>query len=322
MNDICKIKWGEVMNLSYLRYVSEVEKTGSITRAAQNLYMGQPNLSRAIKDLEQEIGITIFKRTARGVETTRKGAEFLSYANTILSQIDELESLYSPKTDRALRLNLSVPRATYISVAFTEFITGLDPKEQMDIRFKETNSMAAANDVSGGESDLGVIRIQNLYEPYFVSYLKDLKLQYESLWEFTMTLLMSKEHPLAALGDVPYHKLGGYTEIVHGDYQVPSLSFSEIAHGAGLDCAERRIYVYERGSQFDLLQRVPGTFMWVSHIPEDVLEKNGLVLRPCSLSKLVNKDLLIWRKGHVFTPLENQFIKKLRQACEIQKSLI
>lgn len=192
------------------------------------------------------------------METTRKGAEFLSYANTILSQIDELESLYSPKTDRALRLNLSVPRATYISVAFTEFITGLDPKEQMDIRFKETNSMAAANDVSGGESDLGVIRIQNLYEPYFVSYLKDLKLQYESLWEFTMTLLMSKEHPLAALGDVPYHKLGGYTEIVHGDYQVPSLSFSEIAHGAGLDCAERRIYVYERGSQFDLLQRVPG----------------------------------------------------------------
>ena len=62
------------MNTQYLRYAVEVEKTGSITRAAQNLYMGQPNLSKAIRQLEQDIGITIFNRTAKGVEVTRKGA--------------------------------------------------------------------------------------------------------------------------------------------------------------------------------------------------------------------------------------------------------
>ena len=79
------------MNTQHMKYVVEVEKTGSITKAAHNLYMGQPNLSKAIKELENELGIAIFRRTAKGVEPTRKGAEFLTYAKTILAQIDELE---------------------------------------------------------------------------------------------------------------------------------------------------------------------------------------------------------------------------------------
>ena len=88
------------MNFSHIKYVVEVENTGSITKAANNLYMGQPNLSKAIKELEAEIGITIFKRTAKGVEPTKKGAEFLKYAKTILSQINELESLTKPLRTR------------------------------------------------------------------------------------------------------------------------------------------------------------------------------------------------------------------------------
>ncbi|MBE6905612.1 LysR family transcriptional regulator [Marasmitruncus massiliensis] len=303
------------MNLAYLRYVSEVEKSGSITKAAQNLYMGQPNLSKAIKELEKEIGITIFRRTAKGVETTRKGEEFLAYANTILSQIDELESLYQPKTQHAIQLSLSVPRATYLSSLFAEFVSRLDVKEHMDIHYRETNSMAAANDVSCGESDLGVIRYQVIYESYFVSYLHDLKLTAEPLREFTMQLLMSKEHPLAQLPEVNYHMLGGYTEIVHGDLQVPSLSFSEIAVGAGLESPARRIYVYERGSQFDLLHRVAGSYMWVSPMPKEILDRCGMVTRACPLSKLLNKDVLIFRRGHQFNKVQNRFLAFLREQC-------
>ena len=81
------------MNFLHIKYIVEVENTGSITKAANNFYMGQPYLSKAIKELEAEIGITIFKRTAKGVIPTKKGAEFLTYAKTILSQMDELESL-------------------------------------------------------------------------------------------------------------------------------------------------------------------------------------------------------------------------------------
>lgn len=303
------------MNIAYLRYVSEVQKSGSITKAAQNLYMGQPNLSKAIKELEKEIGITIFRRTSKGVETTRRGEEFLAYANTILSQIDELESLYQLKTERAIQLSLSVPRASYISDLFAEFISHLDQKEHMDIQYRETSSMAAANDVSSGESDLGIIRYQLIYESYFLSYLKSLKLVAQPLREYTMQLLMSKDHPLAQLPEVNYHMLAGYTEIVHGDLQVPSLSFSDIAIGAELESPSRRIFVYERGSQFDFLLSVPGTYMWVSPMPKDVLDRFGLVTKECPLSRLSNRDVLIFRKGHQFSKLQNRFLAYIKEKC-------
>ncbi len=89
-----KIKRGESVNLQHLKYVVEVEKTGSITQAAQNLYMGQPNLSKAIKELEKNLGIVIFKRTSKGVLPTAQGEEFLRYAKSILDQVQRMENLY------------------------------------------------------------------------------------------------------------------------------------------------------------------------------------------------------------------------------------
>ena len=83
-------------NIQHLRYAVEVEKTGSISRAAENLFMGQPHLSKAIRELEEDMNITIFNRTSKGVVPTPQGAQFLEYARNILMQIDELESLYKP----------------------------------------------------------------------------------------------------------------------------------------------------------------------------------------------------------------------------------
>lgn len=83
------------MNILHWKYAIEVERTRSINRAAENLFMGQPNLSRAIKELEESLGITIFKRTSKGMSPTPQGEEFLQHAKKILSQIDEVEALYN-----------------------------------------------------------------------------------------------------------------------------------------------------------------------------------------------------------------------------------
>ena len=79
------------MNILHLKYAVEIAKTGSLNKAAENLYMGQPNLSRAIRELETSLGITIFERTSRGMIVTADGEEFLQYARRILAQIDEME---------------------------------------------------------------------------------------------------------------------------------------------------------------------------------------------------------------------------------------
>lgn len=304
------------MNTSYLKYVVEVGRVQSITKAAQNLYMGQPNLSKAIKELEKEIGITIFRRTAKGVVPTPRGKEFLGYAQGILSQIDELESLYKPRNENALELSIAMPRSATSSMAFAEYLNNRPDLEHIDIHFKETGAINAVHLVSGGEMDLGVIRYQASQQSYFQKLLEQSGLESEVLGEFRMQLMMSEEHPLAKLSEIQYPMLAGYTEIVHGDYPVPSLSFSQIRHGAGLEAPLKRITVYDRGSQYDLLRHIPGSFLWSAPVPEEILLYNRLVLRPCDLADVVNLEVLIRPIGTALPEAAEEFLEIFRKSAQ------
>ncbi len=298
----------------HLRYVVEVDKTKSITQAAKNLYMGQPNLSKAIKELEKETGITIFKRNAKGVAPTEKGEEFLSYAKTIISQIDELESLYISGEREKIKLNVAVPRATYITVVFTKMISQLNIDSHIDIRFRETSPLKVINSVSSKESGIGILRYQNIYEEYFQSLLKHYSLESKLIKEYKMDILMSKNHPLAKNDVIHYHELLGYTEIVHGDFNIPNISISKINKSAKMEKSRKIIYVYDRGTQYDLLKRVKGTYIWVSPISNDILEENNFTVKKCDMSDMIYKDVFIYDKKHHFNKYEKQFIEMIIKA--------
>lgn len=300
------------MNLQSLRYAIEVEHARSITQAAQRLFMSQPNLSKAIRELEEELGITIFRRTSRGVVPTRQGEEFLNYARTIVSQVDELESLYRDKQPDLFHLSISVPRATYFSAAFAEYYRSLDLSGRVEIHFKETDAATAIQDVAAKASDFAVIRYEAIYESYFLSLLTDRSLRHELLHEFEYQLMMSASHPLSGQAAIPYHQLSGYTEVVHGGRQAPALSFAHIRHGAELEHPPRRIYVYDRGSQLDFLRGIPGTYMWVSPVPEQTLKQYGLVTRPCSTPQNKVRDVLVFQKKHLFRDPEKELINRLK----------
>ncbi|WP_180270817.1 LysR family transcriptional regulator [Sporanaerobium hydrogeniformans] len=305
------------MNLQQLRYVLEVEKCNSITRAAKNLFMGQPNLSKAIKELELEIGITIFKRTPKGVKPTRDGEQFLRYARSILAQMDQLESFYKTHAEKALRFTLSVPRATYISTAFSQFLNSSLQKEQLDgkkfvVYYKETNAHTTIQDVVTGESDLGIIRYSNVHKDYFLSIIKEHGLAYECIGEFTKSVMLHKEHPLAHYEDIPFHALSHYIELLHGDFQEPTLSLQKASEP---EMPQKRIYIYDRSSQFDLLREVYGTYLWVSPMPEEVLQRHDLVTRRCSLATPTT-DMIIYPHKESLRPLEISFIQLLQQTLK------
>ena len=97
------------MNTLHFKYAVEVERTSSITQAAENLYMAQPNLSKAIKELEDTLGIAIFERTSKGVVPTQKGAEFLEYAKNVLTQIEKMNSLKLPDRSDIQKFRVSIP---------------------------------------------------------------------------------------------------------------------------------------------------------------------------------------------------------------------
>lgn len=301
------------MNLQHLRYIIEVENCGSVTKAAQNLYMGQPNLSKLIKEMEQEVGISIFSRTTKGVVPTRNGKAFLSYARKLVSQADELQSLFKKPNESHIHFNVTVPRATYCSLAFTNFINKLGDTEKIKVYFREADAISAIADVSSGDADLAVIRYQDIYDDYFSNITGEKNLEINPLFTFNMRLMMSEKNPLAKYSDVPYHLLSDCIEITHGDYNNNGVSFSRINRDTQIEAPTKTIYIYDRGSQLNLLQRVDKAFMWVSPIPADFLAENHLITRPCSLSSELNKDVIIYRKGKTLAAHEQLFIDTLKE---------
>ena len=304
-------------NIQHLKYAVEVEKTGRISKAAQNMYMSQPHLSKAIRDLEDSLGFSIFNRTSRGVLPTKKGAEFLGYAKSILSQIEEMEALYHPFPTDAQRFDISVPRASYISLAFTEFIKELDHEKDMHINYCETNSTASIKNVADGINNLAIIRYQSVYEQYFLNALAEHSLSYRPILEFAYMALMSSEHPLAKEKTVDINELLEYTELVHGDITVPALPVAEARKINRSEVKRKTISLYERGSQFELLSRIHTTYIWVSPMPQDVLSRFSLVQRPCNMSKNKYKDILIYRNGYKFTEEDSMFAQKLKETIDM-----
>ncbi|WP_238323041.1 LysR family transcriptional regulator [Gorillibacterium massiliense] len=294
----------------HLQYIVEIAKAGSISLAAERLYMNQPNLSKAVKELESSVGITIFKRTSRGMVPTPKGEEFIGYAKSILAQIDKMESIYKTEKANKIAFSLSAPRASYISHAFTLFVSKLDADKDLEINFKETNSMKTIKNVTEEEYNLGIIRYQKNHESYFLNFIKD-KLEFETIWEFEPCLLMSKNNHLALADTITPADLHDGVEIVHGDLAVPYLSTTEAAMNQNKRGQRRQISIYERGSQFDLLNQNHKSYIWVSPLPQEQLDRYGVVQRKCSTPSPVYKDLLVYRKGYARTDVDERFLAEL-----------
>lgn len=307
------------MNLLHFKYAVEIAKTKSISQAAENLYMGQPNLSRAIKELEEKLGITIFSRTSKGITVTPEGEEFLQYAKKIIAQVDEVEQIYKYGKTKKQQFSVCVPRASYISYAFAEFAKHIKTDNAADIFYKETNSMRTIRNVVREEYNLGIIRYQSAFDKYFKTMFTEKKLVSETITEFSYMLLMSEKHPLADKENISFEDLEAYIEITHGDPYVPSLPFTDVKKAELSDDIDKHIFVFERASQFVLLEKVPTTFMWTSPIPEELYSKYGLVQRRCSANTKVYKDVMIYRKGYKLTELDNQFISDV---CEAKRKYL
>ena len=259
-----------------MKYAVEIANTRSISKAAENLYTSQPNLSRAIKALESDLKIKIFKRSSKGLETTIDGEEFLLYAKNVLTQIKKIESIYESRNEKKLRLSVCVPRASYFSYAFSEFAQGLDDNSHAEIVYKETNSMRSIINVVKEEYDLGIVRYQSAFEKYFNTLFEEKKLNSKVLNEFSYVMAVSKNNPLATKEHIVAEDLKECIEITHGDPYVPSLPLIDVKRAELSEFAKKRISVVERGVQFTLLEQVPNTFMWVSPIPQDLKDKYDL----------------------------------------------
>lgn len=298
------------MNVLHMKYAVEIAKTGSINKASEALLIAQPNLSRSIKELEADLGISIFERSSKGMTLTPDGEEFIRYAQKALEQIDEIERLYKSGAPARQRFSVCAPRAGYISDAFAQFCCGIDA-DPAQILYMETDTAKAVSDVLSGESKLGIIRYAAENDPRFTQWLEEKGLLCQTVAEFTHVLVMSRECALASKANIALSDLRPLIEITQRDADPQAPYPAAIPREEGFQSSERRIFVFERASQLELLVENPETFAWTSPLSKAFLRRNALTQRECAGNGRPYRDVLIRRRDYALTELDKLFIDEL-----------
>lgn len=299
-----KRSWDK-LNISHIRYIAEIEKTGSITKAAANLFMGQPNLSKAVRELENELGIKIFRRTTKGVEPTSEGREFIEKAKFVLAQFCELEGAYRSAETAAKRLSVLGVYSGYISEAIGRFAAYAS---DCCFEFSEADFHTTLKNVSEGYADIGIVRFA-ADESDADSYpreIDELGLTCESVGIFRPCVIMNEENPSAQSETVSTDSLCGCTEIVS-----PSRS-----GGAQLGIAFKRQTISVPGGQaVSLLRTVKNGFFITAPVENSLLEGSGLICRPISDSPSSFCDMIVYRRGRELSAEQRTFCDILKTKC-------
>ena len=241
--------------------------------------------------------------------------KFLAYAKQILIQLDNMESISSPSRTRERMMRISVPRAGYISKAFSEYIAASDPADDMEVYFCETNSLRSIENVRENGYNFGIIRYNTAHEKYFTDFLSEKNLETQLLWDYEMLAVMSSEHPAANEEELTYAGLSAhYAELCQGDDAVPYVpgaveKLFEMNRPA--DTKVRRICMFDRGSALDFLLTVPQSFMLDSPVPDSLCGKYGLVQRKCSFPDNHFRDIIVYSPDRKLTDSELALINRL-----------
>lgn len=288
------------MNTLYFTYALEVEKTASITQAADNLFMTQPTLSKAIKDLEANVGFAIFRRTSRGVVPTKQGEVFLAHARKIAAQLDRMELDFRTQEAGDQVFSVAIPHDGQLSQAAARFLCSFDSRREMELEIRESGPREIIESVAEGRFVLGILRLRRDREVYYMKLLREKRLQHQLLRETYDVPLMSRRHPLAEAPQLDAEALSPYIEIAFGDEELPNRTPST-----------RRILVNDRSVAMNLLRTNPLAYMWSPILPPSTLRHHGLIQhlpssRPC-------RDLLISRAGYKLSDLDRAFLKELEK---------
>jgi DNA-binding transcriptional LysR family regulator len=300
------------MKLQQLEYVIAIAQEGSITAAAKKLYQAQPNISIALKELESEIGTQIFWRTPNGMVLTPEGEDFLVRAKEIVESMHSLESDYSHRADDTISLRIEANISTYMAAALGVWVNSLDPSDKLNIHLIEIPSNKVIDDVSSGRADIGIIRIPSSQLGVYAEQLKSRKLSCRTVTEFTMKLLMRKDHPLAKYDDVPIEELKKYIQILHGDDEMNLFGKNSVNPEFDEDAPQRTLHVYDRGSKMALMDILKDAYMWVSPMPNTAFApESAVVVKNCSYANIKMRDLVICKKANETNRLIKEFLEFL-----------
>lgn len=184
------------MTLTQLRYVIEVANSSSMNEAARNLFISQPSLSSSVKDLEEEVGVELFKRTNRGISMTPEGEEFIGYARQVVEQYQLIEARYISKEQIRKKFSVSMQHYSFAVNAFVEMVKqfGMDKYE---FAIHETKTYEVIEDVRNFRSEIGILYINDFNRKVLMKLFHESGLEFHEILKCGIYVYMWKRHPLA-----------------------------------------------------------------------------------------------------------------------------
>lgn len=255
------------MTLQQILYVMTAAQEGSMNHAAEKLYITQPTLTAAIRSLEKELDITIFRRTSHGVILTNEGSEFLTYARQLYQQYQLISDHYADPEQRRFKFKVSTQHYSFAVKAFVETVNRYGTSKY-DFAISETRTRSVIEDVGNSLSEIGILYLSSYNRKYLTKLFNDWNLEFHHLTDCDAFVYLYKEHPLAKKKSITYEELLEY----------PNMSFDQ-GDGASLFLSEeilsenefpRKIKVNDRATMLNLMRGLYGYTLCSGIISEEL----------------------------------------------------
>lgn len=296
------------MTLQQLKYVTTIANIGSISEAAKRLFVSQPSLTKAIKELEKEMGITIFDRTNKGITVSKEGERFLGYARQVLEQAALLEEQYKSQSGGKKQFSVSTQHYSFAVNAFVELLKGAGI-DQYDVSLRETQTYEIIDDVAHMKSEIGLLYYNDFNRPVLEKLIHTNELTFTELFTAHPHIFIGKNHPLANKDVVSMNELEEYPYISFEQGDHNSFYFSEEIFSTVV--RPKHIRVRDRASLFSLLLGLDGYTVSSGVIDEEVNGEN-IISVPLAEEGLMHIGYITNNKMHR-SRLGQEYIQALEQ---------
>ncbi len=296
------------MTLQQLKYVIAIADSGSVNAASKRLYVSQPSLSSAVKDLEEEVGFEVFRRSNRGVIITAQGEEFLNYARQVCAQFALLEERFVSGQSKK-KFSVSAQHYTFAVSAFAELVRKVG-MEEYEFSMLETRTYECIENVRDYKSELGILYLDDFNREYITKLLEENNLEFHPLQDCSTCVYLWREHPLAGRAELSLEDLEPYPCIAFEIGKQNSLFLSEEVMSTYQ--YRQLIRVSDRATVLNFMKGLNGYTLCSGIICEQL---NGSEYRAIPLSNGgVMRIGYIQRRGSVLSQLGELYLQEVRKS--------
>ena len=297
------------MTLQQLKYAVTVAECGTISAAAEKLFLSQPSLTAAIRELEAEMGVRIFSRTNRGVIVSREGEELLGYARQVLSQAQLMQERFGGDSQGEKRFSVSSQHFHFAVRAFSQLVQNF-PGQRYSFHFRETTTYEVLTDVSQLRSEIGVLALNDDKERYLRRMFGRLDLEFTELIRVPAAVYIAKDHPLAGRSRLTPEELAPYPCITFEQGEHNGQFFFEGLSSVAVG-SPRQICVRERSTEYQLIRELHGFCPDVGLGSTPQVDSVSIPLEPerfHTIGYILRRDLMPSR-------MTTDYIENLKSAC-------